>query len=186
MQHKITTLDAQPSSPTVSSILVNVTGMLIVSTLLSDIHARSDPIQVDDSQNPLQFSQVFQLVPEGGTYYVCVLPFALHPRLTSHSQQLQRHLPSQLRLMVYFVRMPKLLSRAISCLLPPLTLYAERRSINTYLYRLLLLYNLEFVAGALHTSTRTRNASSHRRDQQVRDTLVGFPPGWCALLLSVS
>lgn len=75
MQHKITTLDAQPSSPTVSSILVNVTGMLIVSTLLSDIHARSDPIQVDDSQNPLQFSQVFQLVPEGGTYYVCVLLF---------------------------------------------------------------------------------------------------------------
>ncbi|KAI5899292.1 nuclear transport factor 2 [Schizophyllum commune H4-8] len=54
VQHKITTLDAQPSSPTVQSILVNVTGMLIV----------------DDSQNPLQFSQVFQLLPEAGTYYV--------------------------------------------------------------------------------------------------------------------
>ena len=56
--------------------------MLIVSALLSDIDARSDPVQVDDSQNPLQFSQVFQLVPEGGTYYVCVLLFALFPRLT--------------------------------------------------------------------------------------------------------
>ncbi|KAL1744211.1 hypothetical protein HDZ31DRAFT_39204 [Schizophyllum fasciatum] len=54
VQHKITTLDAQPSSPSVNSILVNVTGMLIV----------------DDNQNPLQFSQVFQLVPEGNTYYV--------------------------------------------------------------------------------------------------------------------
>ena len=75
MQHKITTLDAQPSSPTVSSILVNVTGMLIVSALLSDIDARSDPVQVDDSQNPLQFSQVFQLVPDGGSYYVYVAPF---------------------------------------------------------------------------------------------------------------
>ncbi len=26
--------------------------------------------QVDDSPNPLQFSQVFQLIPDGGSYYV--------------------------------------------------------------------------------------------------------------------
>ncbi|KAH9057532.1 nuclear transport factor 2 [Lactarius vividus] len=41
--HKVTTLDAQP-----------VTGLLVV----------------DDSPNPLQFSQVFQLIPDGGSYYV--------------------------------------------------------------------------------------------------------------------
>ncbi|CCM05030.1 uncharacterized protein FIBRA_07230 [Fibroporia radiculosa] len=54
VQHKITTLDAQPSSPTVASLIVSVTGLLLV----------------DDSTNPLQFSQVFQLIPDGGSYYV--------------------------------------------------------------------------------------------------------------------
>ncbi|EJD46131.1 nuclear transport factor 2 [Auricularia subglabra TFB-10046 SS5] len=52
--HRVTTLDAQPSSPTQASIIVLVTGLLIV----------------DDSPNPLNFSQTFQLYPEGGTYYV--------------------------------------------------------------------------------------------------------------------
>ncbi|KAI0296876.1 nuclear transport factor 2 [Russula brevipes] len=54
VQHKVTTLDAQPSSPTVASLIVNVTGLLVV----------------DDSPNPLQFSQVFHLIPEGGSFYV--------------------------------------------------------------------------------------------------------------------
>jgi len=54
VQHKVTTLDAQPSSPSVASLIVNVTGLLVV----------------DDSPNPLQFSQVFHLIPEGGSYYV--------------------------------------------------------------------------------------------------------------------
>ncbi|KAH9484093.1 Nuclear transport factor 2 [Psilocybe cubensis] len=56
VQHKITTLDAQPSSATmdVASLIVSVTGLLVV----------------DDSENPLNFSQVFQLYPEGRTYYV--------------------------------------------------------------------------------------------------------------------
>ncbi|KAI0329878.1 nuclear transport factor 2 [Cubamyces sp. BRFM 1775] len=54
VQHKITTLDAQPSSPSVASMIVSVTGLLVV----------------DDSTNPLQFSQVFQLIPDGGSYYV--------------------------------------------------------------------------------------------------------------------
>ncbi|KAF7312198.1 Nuclear transport factor 2 [Mycena indigotica] len=54
VQHKVTTKDAQPSSGTVASLLVSVTGLLVV----------------DDSPNPLQFSQVFHLLPEGGTYYV--------------------------------------------------------------------------------------------------------------------
>ncbi|KAJ7719419.1 hypothetical protein B0H16DRAFT_1739451 [Mycena metata] len=54
VQHKVTTKDAQPSSGTVASLLVSVTGLLVV----------------DDSPNPLQFSQVFHLIPEGGSYYV--------------------------------------------------------------------------------------------------------------------
>ena len=31
MQHKVTTRDAQPSSPSVASLIVNVTGLLVVS-----------------------------------------------------------------------------------------------------------------------------------------------------------
>ncbi|KAF9821618.1 hypothetical protein IEO21_00464 [Rhodonia placenta] len=54
VQHKVTTLDAQPSSPSVASLIVSVTGLLLV----------------DDSTNPLQFSQVFQLIPDNGSYYV--------------------------------------------------------------------------------------------------------------------
>lgn len=54
VEHKVTTLDAQPSSPTVASLIVKVTGLLVV----------------DDSPNPLQFSQVFQLIPDGASYYV--------------------------------------------------------------------------------------------------------------------
>ena len=58
VEHKISTLDAQPSSPSQASILVLVTGQLVV----------------DDSPNPLSYSQSFQLIPEGETYYVCVYP----------------------------------------------------------------------------------------------------------------
>jgi len=54
VHHKVTTLDAQPSNPSVASLIVSVTGLLLV----------------DDSQNPLQFSQVFQLIPDGTGYYV--------------------------------------------------------------------------------------------------------------------
>jgi len=54
VQHKVTTRDTQPSSPSVASLIVNVTGLLVV----------------DDSPNPLQFSQVFHLIPDGGSYYV--------------------------------------------------------------------------------------------------------------------
>ncbi|KAH9970370.1 hypothetical protein BGW80DRAFT_1330043 [Lactifluus volemus] len=52
--HKVTTLDAQPSNLSIASLIVSVTGLLVV----------------DDSTNPLQFSQVFQLIPEGGSYYI--------------------------------------------------------------------------------------------------------------------
>ncbi|OCF34633.1 hypothetical protein I317_01114 [Kwoniella heveanensis CBS 569] len=43
VQHKIVTIDAQPSSPSTASLIVLVTGQLLV----------------DDGQNPLQFTQVF-------------------------------------------------------------------------------------------------------------------------------
>lgn len=84
VQHKITTLDAQPSSPGVASMIVSVTGLLMVSRGLLHIRLctkRGGPLplcnQVDDSPNPLQFSQVFQLIPDGGSYYVYVPPVTL-------------------------------------------------------------------------------------------------------------
>ncbi|KAI0747602.1 nuclear transport factor 2 [Daedaleopsis nitida] len=54
VQHQVTTLDAQPSSPSVASLIVSVTGMLLI----------------DDNVHPLQFSQIFHLIPDGGSYYV--------------------------------------------------------------------------------------------------------------------
>jgi len=54
VEHKVSTCDAQPSSPGTPSILVTVSGQLIV----------------DDSPNPLAFTQTFHLIPEGGSYYV--------------------------------------------------------------------------------------------------------------------
>ncbi|RXW22708.1 hypothetical protein EST38_g3152 [Candolleomyces aberdarensis] len=54
VQHKVTTTDVQPSSTTEAKILVSITGLLLV----------------DDSPNPLQFTQIFQLVPDGASYYV--------------------------------------------------------------------------------------------------------------------
>lgn len=54
VQHKVTTLDAQPSSPTIGSIIVMVTGLLVV----------------DGEETALQFSQTFNLVPEGEVYWV--------------------------------------------------------------------------------------------------------------------
>ncbi|KAH3682771.1 hypothetical protein WICPIJ_006230 [Wickerhamomyces pijperi] len=53
VQHKITTLDAQPASPN-GDVLVLVTGVLLV----------------DEESNPQQYSQVFHLIPEGSSYYV--------------------------------------------------------------------------------------------------------------------
>ncbi|KAF8431751.1 putative nuclear transport factor 2 [Boletus edulis BED1] len=53
VRHNVSTIDAQPSiSP--GALIVSVTGYLLV----------------DEESNPLSFSQVFQLVPEGSTYYV--------------------------------------------------------------------------------------------------------------------
>ncbi|ORY93531.1 hypothetical protein BCR43DRAFT_497101 [Syncephalastrum racemosum] len=54
VQHRISTQDAQPGDPSNGMILVSVTGALVV----------------DDEQNPTMFSQTFQLVPEGNSYWV--------------------------------------------------------------------------------------------------------------------
>lgn len=58
MLHRVVTRDAQPASATVASILVLVTGQLIV----------------DDGQNILQFSQMFHVsVPLEVLQYGCHL-----------------------------------------------------------------------------------------------------------------
>ena len=53
-------------------MIVSVTGMLMVFVIhlviMCGIHVVLG--QIDDSPNPLQFSQVFQLIPDGGSYYV--------------------------------------------------------------------------------------------------------------------
>ncbi|KAI8895409.1 hypothetical protein BC833DRAFT_660127 [Globomyces pollinis-pini] len=54
VQHQVVTVDAQPSNPQQGPVLVSVTGRLLV----------------DEEQNPQQFSQTFQLVPDNGSYYV--------------------------------------------------------------------------------------------------------------------
>lgn len=54
VQHRVTTIDAQPSNPQSGPLLVTVTGCLLV----------------DEEQNPQQFSQTFQLVPEGSNYFI--------------------------------------------------------------------------------------------------------------------
>ncbi|KAJ3276718.1 Nuclear transport factor 2 [Terramyces sp. JEL0728] len=54
VQHQVVTVDAQPSNPQPGPILVSVTGRLLV----------------DEESNPQFFSQTFQLIPEGGSYYI--------------------------------------------------------------------------------------------------------------------
>ncbi|ABN64520.1 nuclear transport factor 2 [Scheffersomyces stipitis CBS 6054] len=51
--HRISTLDAQPASPS-GDILVMVTGELLI----------------DEEQNAQRYSQVFHLIPDGNSYYV--------------------------------------------------------------------------------------------------------------------
>ena len=77
VRHQVTTLDAQPSNPAVASLLVLVTGLLVVRTIASKRRdqppiSRKLHMQVDDSPNPLQFTQTFQLIPDGSSYYMCV------------------------------------------------------------------------------------------------------------------
>lgn len=52
--HRVSTLDAQPSSPQGGGVLVMVTGELLI----------------DEEQNAQRYSQVFHLLPEGGSFYV--------------------------------------------------------------------------------------------------------------------
>ncbi|AWU76492.1 uncharacterized protein C5L36_0C04270 [Pichia kudriavzevii] len=53
VQHRISTLDAQPASEN-GDVLVMVTGELLI----------------DEEQNPQRYSQVFHLIPENGSYFV--------------------------------------------------------------------------------------------------------------------
>ncbi|ORY61947.1 nuclear transport factor 2 [Leucosporidium creatinivorum] len=54
IQHRVSTMDAQPASATEAAMVVLVTGQLLTG----------------EEQNALSFSQVFHLRPEGGSYYV--------------------------------------------------------------------------------------------------------------------
>jgi len=53
VKHQVASLDAQPSNET-GGILVMVTGALLV----------------DEEQRPMSYSQVFQLMPDQGSYFV--------------------------------------------------------------------------------------------------------------------
>lgn len=89
MEHIISKIDAQPSSLSEASLLVLVIGELKVLCF-----ARTQPfrikfilcLQVDDGEYPLKFSQVFQLIPEGGSYYVYVYT----NKMMSHSSSPDR------------------------------------------------------------------------------------------------
>lgn len=56
MQHKVNTIDVQPSNPQSpgAAILIFVTGQLLI----------------DDESNPQFFSQVFQLYSDAGNWFV--------------------------------------------------------------------------------------------------------------------
>ncbi|KAG5437709.1 hypothetical protein PCANB_000746 [Pneumocystis canis] len=54
VQHRLSTIDVQPSMSSEGSVIVMVTGELLV----------------DEEQNPQRYSQTFQLIPEGNTFYV--------------------------------------------------------------------------------------------------------------------
>ncbi|KAI5451929.1 Nuclear transport factor 2 [Naganishia albida] len=55
VQHRVSMIDAQPSSATVASLIVLVTGHLVVD---------------GNTEAPMPYSQMFQLVPDNGSYYV--------------------------------------------------------------------------------------------------------------------
>jgi hypothetical protein len=83
VQHRVDTTDAQPSGET-GGIMVMVTGALMVSSIhlrrLSSalqelqIHRnyanRTVVSKVDDQPQPMNYTQIFQLLPEAGTYFV--------------------------------------------------------------------------------------------------------------------
>lgn len=86
--HKVTTLDPQPTSASVASMVVLVTGQLVVSSTSYDRSTQIASIvslQVDDSANAIHFSQIFHLIPEAGSYYVyepiCLFDPCLNPLL---------------------------------------------------------------------------------------------------------
>lgn len=60
--------------------------MLIFFNTPAKIHGLCENVlqksQVDDSPNPLPFTQLFQLVPEGQTYYVYVCVSAVEGSIT--------------------------------------------------------------------------------------------------------
>jgi hypothetical protein len=73
VQHRVATLDAQPSGEQ-GGILVLVTGALLVGAnapTVVDMNTSLTAPQVDEEQNPMNYTQSFQLLPDGaGSYFV--------------------------------------------------------------------------------------------------------------------
>jgi hypothetical protein len=83
VQHRVDTTDAQPSGEN-GGIVVMVTGALMVScndlpmlystgrSRPASTTAADDKLfsQVDDQPQPMNYTQIFQLLPESGTYFV--------------------------------------------------------------------------------------------------------------------
>lgn len=71
VKHQVSTLDAQPVQAT-GGIMILVTGALLVSTAtIQSEPTDSFVLQVDEEQRPMNYSQCFQLLPDGaGSYYI--------------------------------------------------------------------------------------------------------------------
>ena len=76
VKHQVNTTDAQPSNEA-GGIMVMVTGALLVCgpcVARETLNGQADLLskhQVDEEQRPMNYSQVFQLLPDGqGGYFV--------------------------------------------------------------------------------------------------------------------
>ena len=68
-------MDAQPSTD--GKFLISITGQLLVRPISLTTYLGcliSHGMQVDEEANPMPFTQFFQLAPDGGSYFVYVLP----------------------------------------------------------------------------------------------------------------
>lgn len=71
IEHRVDTLDAQPSNEQ-GGVLVLVTGALLVRN--NHLRCRYSQLtvlsQIDEEQKPMNYTQTFQLMPEGGSFFV--------------------------------------------------------------------------------------------------------------------
>lgn len=103
-------MDAQPAATDKASMIVLVTGQLIVRSLFFLFSLPTSPfsppfrclpwlttaLQTGDETNALNFSQAFHLMPENGSYYVYVSRRLVQPANAHETPpaQIQRPVPS--------------------------------------------------------------------------------------------